>query len=158
MKRDLYMSKVSRSPKQTFCFYVTTIILIFGISIDKLAAQENYVELEQGWNEADSQKAHRWNLGTELMPVRWFAALEQDDSNLKFSAGLERFGFVVKADGVPIGVTFDENEVTEKLYGEKRWVGVNCAACHTSAIEVGGKTVLINGNQGQLNPESAPRI
>ncbi len=131
-----------------------TSFVILGLGPFAAYSQENFVTLPQGWSSDEIQKAYHWNLGAQLMPARWFMALERPDSNETFSKDLERFGFITNTNGIPIGVTFDENELTSHLYGEKKWVGVTCTACHTSALEINGRTVLVNGNQSQINLQS----
>lgn len=125
-------------------------VALLCLTTSTAKAQESFVTLEQGWSVSDMQRAFHGNLGTQLMPARWFFALENADSTQNFSQSLEKFGFINTASGIPIGVTFDESEVTAGLYKEKKWVGVNCALCHTSALEINGTTVLFNGNQPRL--------
>ena len=67
-------------------------LLIMMIPARSFAAETGYVELNQGWTAADVKVAHRANLGAEIIPEKWFWALEDFSSNKKFSDDLSRFG------------------------------------------------------------------
>jgi hypothetical protein len=78
------------------------------------------------------------------MPLSWFLSLERPDNEEMFLAdGLARFGYLpnakssVNPDGLPVGFTEDRNGGT--------WVGLTCAACHTSQIEYHGAVIRIDG-------------
>lgn len=113
-------------------------------------AADSLIQIEQGWDSKDLEKAYSGNLGAEIVPLNWFQSLERGDSNLMFSENLERFGFIARQGQLPIGITIDENAITGKLYNENKWIGVNCAACHTSALEINHRKIVINGNQSLL--------
>lgn len=113
--------------------------------------KSNEVYLNQGWNAADRNKAYTENLGAELIPYDWFMALEQADTNTKFIDHINEFGLISQPGQLPIGVTVDENEITGKLYGSKKWIGVNCAVCHTSLLAINNHKIVIDGNQGLIN-------
>jgi mono/diheme cytochrome c family protein len=88
--------------------------------------------------------------GSRIIPYNWFLALEQADSEelVRSNENLEnRLRFIAwpahpkwNPDGLPIGFTKDNDAKTGKAY-----MGVNCAACHTSKIEFNGKAVLTEG-------------
>ncbi|MFZ1548288.1 MAG: di-heme-cytochrome C peroxidase, partial [Candidatus Nitrotoga sp.] len=110
--------------------------------------------------------------GSQLMPYSWFLALEQagnsdlfrDNKNIKY------LGFIPQAstpsrnpDGLPIGFVKDVIQedlllasalTTTRLSSSTRgnqmeWLGLNCAACHTSEINYDNKTLRINGGPAQ---------
>ncbi len=108
--------------------------------------------------------------GSQLMPYSWFLALEQPDSNKLFrdSANIKRLGYIpqdntpgVNPDGLPIGFVKDDNSEeflsravygsgyspgSQDLYSEYReWLGLTCAACHTSEIIYKSRTLRIDG-------------
>ncbi len=75
------------------------------------------------------------------MPLAWFTALERSESEDLFTSdSLSRFGYLPNpsgTSGLPVGFAKDENGGT--------WVGITCAACHTSQIERNGVTLQIDG-------------
>lgn len=97
--------------------------------------------LDQGWTESQRQRFYTLSQGSQLMPLTWFTALEKPDTEDLFSGdSLLRFGYLPNptgAPGLPVGFATDDN-------GGK-WVGLTCAACHTSQIEKNGVTLQIDG-------------
>ena len=95
--------------------------------------------------------------GTELLPYKWYLALEQPQIKLfgtvpKFSDPeyLARFGFLTDAasatnpGGLPVGFAVDT--VADPFSGETvQVVGLTCAACHTGQLNYNGKGVRIDG-------------
>lgn len=105
----------------------------------QLTAQVRY--LDQGWTESQRQRFYTLSQGSQLMPLAWFAALERPETDELFvSDNLSRFGFLPSSNsstGLPVGFAKDENGGT--------WVGLTCAACHTSQIEKNAVTLQIDG-------------
>jgi mono/diheme cytochrome c family protein len=108
------------------------------------------VFLDQGWSEDDRTWFYTASQGSQMMPYGWFMALERPDSQAMFlDDGLARFGYLPpyrskllesrNPDGLPIGFARDDDE--------KRgaWIGMTCAACHTSRIEFRQKRLQIDG-------------
>jgi len=97
--------------------------------------------LDQGWTESQRQNFYTLSQGSQVMPLAWFTALERPESeDLFLSDSLSRFGYLrnpASPDHLPVGFTKDENAGT--------WVGLTCAACHTSQIEKNGVTLQIDG-------------
>jgi Cytochrome C oxidase, cbb3-type, subunit III len=101
--------------------------------------------------------------GTELLPYKWFLALEQPKIKFvgevpKFSdtTYLAGFGFLPdpagpqNPDGLPVG--FAKDTITDVNTGQKvEVVGLTCAACHTGQLEYQGKGVRIDGGQATLD-------
>jgi hypothetical protein len=106
-----------------------------------------YVQVNQGWGPDDQALAFHLDVGTEVVPARWFFALEAPDTTEKLTTKMQDFGFIADSTQLPIGITIHEQELTSRLYSEKQWVGVNCTACHTSVLKINDHSVLINGNQ-----------
>jgi hypothetical protein len=84
--------------------------------------------------------------GTEFFPLHFLRALNDDDTGKPFMEDLERFGFIA-ADkglknpyGLPVGMTADTTR--DLRFSDVVMVGINCAACHTAALELGGQPVL----------------
>lgn len=119
---------------------------------------------DQNWSVEQRQSFYHTPQGTEIMPYKWFLALEQP--GLKpFSAVplvretdyLARFGFLPNpADtgnpaGLPVG--FAKETVVDPHTGvSTEVVGFTCAACHTGQLEYHGKGVRIDGGSGAIDP------
>ena len=117
-------------------------------------AFDGEVTLCQNWNASDQQQFWFLDQGSQVMPYRWFLALEQAGSETLFrdDAHMDGFRYLPQQasgknpDGLPIGFTKGEaegNEVYEEISDE--WVGLTCAACHTGQIEFNGQKMLIDG-------------
>lgn len=134
----------------------------------------NVVALKQGWNKDEELDFYNISQGSQLLPYSWFLALEQagnsdlfrDNKNIKY------LGYIPQAstpgrnpDGLPIGFIKDDiqedflvsaltatrlsSSSQDSQTGYKEWLGLNCAACHTSEINYGDKTLRINGGPAQ---------
>ena len=132
------------------------------------------VTLDQGWSKDEELDFYNTSQGSQLMPYSWFLALEQagnsdlfrNDKNIKY------LGFIPQApipgrnpDGLPVGFVKDDiqedflvsaltaTRLSSSPQGNqtayKEWLGLNCAACHTSEINYGDKTLRINGGPAQ---------
>ena len=100
--------------------------------------------LDQGWGDQDITWFHTTAQGSELMPYKYFLALERTDVEKPFhdKASLKRFGWLYvdgrtknNPDRLPIGFV--------KSKGGQ--LGLTCAACHTSRIDHKGKTAFVQG-------------
>jgi hypothetical protein len=119
--------------------------------------------LEQGWttNEQDQRRQRFYNTsqGSRLLPYSWFVHLERPNSTEPFiSDSLDRFGYLPRSrelgaqflaksylgnpDGLPVGFVIDSAR-------DQNWVGLNCAACHTSRMTYKGRVFQIDGAPGQ---------
>jgi mono/diheme cytochrome c family protein len=104
------------------------------------------IYLDQGWSDLERTSFYYTSQGSRLIRRDWFLALERDDSQDLFLAdGLKRFGYLpgshvpgVNPDKLPIGFAVDPPATRE-------WIGMTCAACHTSDIAYGGKTLRVDG-------------
>ena len=120
------------------------IIIIIGYT-SQLGAVESVdaeQDLKQGWTLEDRQEFYHLTQGSQLIPYKWFLALEppadsgQPNQQLRFLDFVtQRFGFLADAPnlknnpkGLPVGFTKDGNEKS----GE--WLGLTCAACHTGQV------------------------
>ncbi len=102
--------------------------------------------LSQNWDEETRQKFYTTSQGSRLLPYEWFIALEVKDSTELFSGDhLKELGFLTNAssilnpDGLPVGFVQDVD------WAEKRHLGLNCSACHTSQVRFKTKTLQIDG-------------
>jgi hypothetical protein len=129
------------------------------------------VILDQGWDKNEMLDFYNTSQGSQLLPYSWFLALEQagnsdlfrDDKNIK------SLGYIPQAstpgrnpDGLPIGFVKDviqedflasaltATRLSSSAQGNQmEWLGLTCAACHTSEINYGDKTLRINGGPAQ---------
>jgi mono/diheme cytochrome c family protein len=120
---------------------------------------------KQNWSTDQRARFYHTAQGTELLPYKWFLALEQPRVKLfgsvpKFSDStyLARFGFLPDAaspqnpDGLPVG--FAKDTVVDPISesGETvEVVGLTCAACHTGQVEYRGKGVRIDGGSATVD-------
>lgn len=106
------------------------------------------VSLNQGWSDQMRQAFWFTTQGSQIVPYSYFLALEQATSTQPFAsaANFERYRYLpvaatsVNPDGLPIG--FMKHVDPDTGVG---WLGVNCAACHTSQINYQGTGFLIDG-------------
>ena len=102
-------------------------------------------DLGQGWSQDERNTFYYTTQGSRLIRRSWFLALERDDNQDLFLAdGLTRFGYLSGTPGtfnpylLPVGFAVD-TPVT------KEWIGMTCAACHTSDITYKGMTRRVDG-------------
>ncbi len=100
--------------------------------------------VDQGWQWYRSTRAQFYSedQGSRLMPLRWFEALKQDDGQPFMGDHLARYGYLKNRENagsnLPAGFTTNGPPGNESI-------GMNCAACHTREIEVGGQAFRIDG-------------
>jgi hypothetical protein len=99
--------------------------------------------LDQNWSDDESRWFYNVAQGSHLVRYNWFLKLEQPDSNAPFlDAGhIRTLGYLPRTaespgnpDGLPIGFAKDG------LY-----LGLTCAACHTTQINYQHEAWLIDG-------------
>jgi hypothetical protein len=117
----------------------------------------------QNWSPDQREWFYHTAQGTELLPYKWFLALEQPEIKIfgavpKFSdtGYLARFGFLPDAvsaqnpDGLPVG--FARDTVIDPTSGQSvEVVGLSCAACHTGQLEYQGKGIRIDGGSAAVD-------
>jgi processive rubber oxygenase RoxA-like protein len=105
------------------------------------------VNLEQGWT-ADIQQAFYFTTqGSRIMPYGWFLVLEQANNSELFrnDKHIEALRYLPaeanswNPDGLPVGFAKDID------YNKESWIGLTCAACHTTQIDYQGKRIRIDG-------------
>lgn len=123
---------------------VLTLLLCGRQSISQ-AQQLTY--LEQGWDDDTRQEFYYTPQGSELIRYDWFMALEQPDCACMFRDDdyLASFKFLPNLpnkhnpEGLPVGFVGDTGK------GKERWMGLTCAACHTSQMNYQGKAIRVDG-------------
>lgn len=111
--------------------------------------------LEQGWTPADSLWFYNITQGSDMMPYDFFLALEQIDKSEPFRSNenMNRYRYLPQKatssnpDGLPVGFVKD-------TYKGKDYIGVTCAACHTSQINYEGKGIRIDGGPAGADMET----
>ncbi len=112
--------------------------LALGIGCVGRLPSAEVTELPQGaiWDAEMRARFHFTPQGSRLIPRAWFLALERADAEgqpFAAPANLSRYGLIYAAgdagtglnpDGLPIGFAAEE----------EGWLGMTCAACHTSEV------------------------
>ena len=112
-------------------------------SLDVASDINEVLVLPQNWSEDEARWFYNVPQGSKLAPFKWFLNLEQPDSEKLFRDAdhIRKLGYLPRTpdtrgnpNGLPIG--FVEDGVH---------LGITCAACHTSQINLGRKGWLIDG-------------
>jgi hypothetical protein len=104
------------------------------------------VYLPQNWSPAQSTQFYFTEQGSQILPYDWFLALEQADSTTSFhdNQNMLKYRYLpqnpgaMNPDGLPVGF------VASKGLG-RSWLGLTCAACHTTEIHLGSTGYRIDG-------------
>lgn len=102
--------------------------------------------LQQNWDDATRQLFYTTSQGSRLIPYDWFMALEvSDGTDLFVRTRLLQLGYLPNPnslgnpDRLPVGFVADTD------FAGRKYLGLNCAACHTSQILFKGKIYQIDG-------------
>lgn len=124
------------------------------------AASTNHglVLVDQGWTIADKAQWHSLSQGSRLIPRSWLMALEQAEVDRPFlqRSHIDSFRYILDLAPLPVGFVVDAqsdrkfSEITrlrwKKGQGDREpWVGMNCAACHTTELAFRGNRMRIEG-------------
>lgn len=135
-------------------------LVLFGAATLGEAQADTYVNVDQGWRTRQKTVWYSLSQGSRLIPLDWLKALEQADTQTRFldPANIEKYRYLpdlVGSSGLPLGFVVDaqndDSYVKTRLrwkegQGKKeKWVGMNCAACHTAEIAYKGKRMRIEG-------------
>lgn len=129
-------------------------IIFFGLLYAELAfAQLVYVD--QGIDEESSVRSYHRSEGSQIIPASWYFNLELAGGDEELQEAFRKFGLVrnnpsalearLNPKQLPIGLTVSHHPTTAKLYNAGDWVGINCAACHTSVLNINGKELILRG-------------
>ncbi len=131
---------------------------LLPLAVNAGAHPKGYQRFSQGWTAEVRGKAYHQRAGSEIMPLKWLSALEMDVWGTRLLDILPSLGFlqddshlVLNPHRLPIGFAVIDDEETAHLYGDKTWVGVNCMACHTAALNIHGQRFLVEGSGGQVD-------
>jgi hypothetical protein len=108
--------------------------------------EANVVYLEQNWTPAESEQFYFTSQGSQILPYDWFLILEQtrDSTLFRDDKNLIKLGYLLQnkdslnPDALPVGFVKDEGR-------SRAWLGLTCAACHTSQIDYQGVGYRIDG-------------
>ncbi|MES2757160.1 MAG: di-heme-cytochrome C peroxidase [Pseudomonadota bacterium] len=116
------------------------------------------VLVDQGWTIADKAQWHSLSQGSRLIPRSWLIALEQAEVDRPFlqRSHIDSFRYILDPAPLPVGFVVDAqsdrkfSEITrlrwKKGQGDREpWVGMNCAACHTTELAFRGNRMRIEG-------------
>jgi hypothetical protein len=111
------------------------------------------VFIDQGpeWTASARKDFYSRDQGSQIMPLRWIAALKQPNGEPFMAASLSRYGYLPNEasspPGLPVGFT-----VTSGSGGE--YIGMTCSACHTRQIEVAETFYRIDGGPAIVDFQS----
>jgi mono/diheme cytochrome c family protein len=150
--------------------------IVFGATITlaapMAAAADPPTFLDQGWSKEIRELFYYTPQGSRFIPYAWFMAIETATGQGMFadSAHLQSYGFIpsdgahpLNPGGLPIGFAidpvrtrpgmpspaFDDDPVDATKVGQ--YLGITCAACHTSNVSVGGRSIRIDGGAAHLD-------
>ena len=117
-----------------------------GVAQQGQQPDSKLVYLEQNWTPAESVRFYYTSQGSQILPYAWFLNLERAGSEtpLRDDANMLRLGYLVQKrdvanpDGLPVGFVKDIGK-------DRNWLGLTCAACHTSQIDYKGTAYRIDG-------------
>jgi mono/diheme cytochrome c family protein len=117
--------------------------------------------LDQRWSLEDRTRWYESSQGSRLLPLNWYLALEQPDSEILFNdrAHIKGFRYIPRTTSagleLPLGFSVDDRD--DSKFGKTRlrwkagqtsrepWLGMNCSACHTAEISYKGAALRIEG-------------
>jgi len=147
-------------PLVLLCCVITTLTACTSENKSSIGAnsatQENtgYVEklpdyIDQNWTHETRMEWWYTSQGSRLLPYAWFLALERPNSTdlVGSKENLKQYRFIAwpadpkwNPDGLPIGFVGDVDKTTNTKY-----LGFNCAACHTGKAAYQGKEYIVEG-------------
>ncbi len=116
-------------------------------------------DIYQGWDCQTLRQFWFEDQGSKLMPYRWFAHLERADARTPFKDSLPQYGFLkdpnpefdnLNPDRLPVGVVNHRNDKKD----HKDWLGLTCAACHTTRVDHGQQQFFVEGGPNLLDFDS----
>ncbi|MDH5230287.1 MAG: di-heme-cytochrome C peroxidase [Gammaproteobacteria bacterium] len=121
----------------------------FGDKADKI------IYPDQNWGRADSLWYYNTTQGSDLLPYDVFLYLEQADKDKLFrdTSNMLKYRYLPQKptwdnpDGLPLGWVKDR-------YKGKDYVGLTCAACHTTQVNYKGYGIRIDGGPAMADMET----
>jgi cytochrome c peroxidase len=134
---------------------LTSIYFVLLFLASRALAQPLF--LEQNWTPEMRKEYWFKDQGSRLMPLIWFQNLEVPDSRTVFKDQLERFGFVtdflsVSFHRLPVGFSVGQHEdIGLGIKPDGDWVGITCAACHSSKIRYHEVSFFVDGAPSMID-------
>lgn len=129
---------------------IVALSLAFGfLSLEMTFGASKEIQfLNQGFDEETRQTFYHAPQGTRLLPYSWFLELEQATNTTRFldDENLRRLGVIPddntlnNSDQLPVGFAKTLDPIANQT-----WVGLTCAACHTTEISYNNQTIRIDG-------------
>jgi hypothetical protein len=136
--------------------------VFFGALVGRLAWADDGVRyLDQGWSKEKRQYWYEATQGSRLLPYTWATALEQADRAEPFFSDehMRRLRYLPRKTSfgvsLPVGFVLDDahdgqlkntNLIWKNGQGHNEpWLGMNCSACHTGQLKIGGVDVRVDG-------------
>lgn len=130
--------------RNSFWIILTCIAICIALSSPPAYCEVEF--LDQNWNDATRQLFYTTSQGSRLIPYDWFLALETTEGNQSFlRTEVPKLGYLgnnntlANPDRLPVGFVADTDS------SGRRYLGMNCAACHTNRVQYGGKTFQVDG-------------
>lgn len=125
-------------------FRICKISLVFSLLLPALASAAPPASVDQGtdWNAPEAQDFYSHDQGSQLIPLKWIAALKQANGKPFLADSLSRYGYLPNPSdpkGLPVGFTVNRGGSN----GQE--LGMSCAACHTREIQANGNSYRIDG-------------
>ena len=107
---------------------------------------EGKVNLAQCWDHQEQRRFYTTTQGSHIAPYDIATNIEWHDKAELFLSPetIEHFGYLVSDYTSPWPVGWVKDSVKSGDF-KGNWIGMTCAACHTSEIEYQGKTMRIDG-------------
>lgn len=146
---------VMNSARRIVSFFLSLgLISVSPISAMASSSQKpELIYLQQNWTKQDREKFYWTSQGSALISYDIYLALFDDLSRDLFNSpkGASAYGLLMaepnrraNPDQLPIGVTL--TAIPDGPYAGN-YMGLTCAACHTSELRRNGKTVVIDGGK-----------
>ncbi|HEV2843310.1 MAG TPA: di-heme-cytochrome C peroxidase, partial [Thermoanaerobaculia bacterium] len=124
---------------------------------------------DQGWRPRQREKFYQTSQGNLVVPFSWFMSLERQPRGFPPHLGQvdlfsspkvqARYGLLPDTSPfnphqLPVGLVKDrlaDRNVQLLGHGQKEWIGMSCAACHTGQLLYKGRAVRVDGGQSMWN-------
>jgi cytochrome c553 len=137
-------------------------LALMAVSLLASTADQLVEVADQGWTPAQAERWYTLSQGSRLLPLAWFKALEEADSELPIlsRSHTERFRYLpgTPADPAPLPLGFAIDIQSDRRFSgitrlrwkrgqsnREPWVGMTCAACHTNEFTYQGKRLRVEG-------------
>jgi hypothetical protein len=127
--------------------------LLFPAPAAAQSANEPVIYLNQAWSQQDREWYWHFSQGSAVLAYDLFVNLEvaRGQDLFRSDASLARYGLIpdsvnsMNPDALPIGLNKTTVATPIKGWPVGDYVGMNCAACHSSQLRYKGKLIRIEG-------------